>query len=187
MPGPPPLVKHKPNEFQFSSVLGLSTVGPRPMRIRRIKQHLAIIGEDDALLLRENAISSLRENDLRDALEERGMWVPFLDKRFSAALTWYNVSHPAWPMAIQESSLNHGFSGGSTKCEAHHIRTTLTQFVIELYWSRRLLLANFSLSPFDCTHRDLFTIRLYYCEDHPSLLLPSGCMTHWTNWWFHDS
>ena len=68
-----PLVKNKPNLFQISSVLGLSTVGPRPMRIRRIKQHLTIIGEDDALLLQENAISSLRQNDLRDALEERGM------------------------------------------------------------------------------------------------------------------
>lgn len=45
------------------------------MRLRRIKNHLQALAADDALLTRENAGERLSVNELRDALEERGMCV----------------------------------------------------------------------------------------------------------------
>lgn len=57
-------------------MLSLSTFGIPPMRLRRIKNHLQALATDDALLTRENAGERLSVNELRDALEERGMYVP---------------------------------------------------------------------------------------------------------------
>lgn len=59
-------------------MLSLSTFGIPPMRLRRIKNHIQALAADDALLARENVGERLSVNELRDALEERGMYVLFL-------------------------------------------------------------------------------------------------------------
>ena len=48
------------------------------MRLRRIKKHLKAIAADDALIAREGAGERLSAEELREALEERGMYVPSL-------------------------------------------------------------------------------------------------------------
>ena len=53
-----------------------STFGPPPVRIRRVKKHLSTIADDDAFLVRENHGEWLNALELREALEERGMYVP---------------------------------------------------------------------------------------------------------------
>ena len=58
-----------------SRVLSLSTFGPPFRRLRKVKDHLAGIVADDILLLRENITTTLREYEVQEALEERGMCV----------------------------------------------------------------------------------------------------------------
>ncbi|KAF6760010.1 hypothetical protein DFP72DRAFT_1096101 [Ephemerocybe angulata] len=53
------------------SLLGLSTLGPDALRLRRIRKHLEFIAEDDSLLLKDQL--QLSERDLTDALAERGL------------------------------------------------------------------------------------------------------------------
>ena len=48
------------------------------MRLRRIKKHLQAIAADDVLIAREGAGERLSVEELREALEERGMYVPLL-------------------------------------------------------------------------------------------------------------
>ncbi|KAL7281191.1 hypothetical protein ACG7TL_004499 [Trametes sanguinea] len=59
--------------ISYNGVLSLSTFGPPPMRLRRIKKHLRAIAADDVLLFRENAGERLSVDELREALEERGI------------------------------------------------------------------------------------------------------------------
>ena len=63
-------------------VLSLSNFGWSQIRLRRIKKHLKAITADDALLARENWGERLTPNELRDALEERGMYVCPLSPAF---------------------------------------------------------------------------------------------------------
>jgi LETM1 and EF-hand domain-containing protein 1 len=58
----------EPREY---SILRLSTIGIDVLRMRRIRQRLSFIAEDDQFLLRDQP--SLSEKDLNEALEERGM------------------------------------------------------------------------------------------------------------------
>ena len=51
----------------------MSNFGPAPVRLRRIKKRLTALVADDALLASENWGERLSPNELRDALEERGM------------------------------------------------------------------------------------------------------------------
>ncbi|KAI0829811.1 hypothetical protein BC628DRAFT_1314151 [Trametes gibbosa] len=59
----------------LSPVLSLSTFGTSTLLLNRLKKHLLALAEDDALLARENTGARLSPNELRDALEERGMCV----------------------------------------------------------------------------------------------------------------
>ncbi|KAJ8457007.1 hypothetical protein ONZ45_g18490 [Pleurotus djamor] len=54
-------------------ILRLSTLGPDMLRLRRIRNHLQFIAEDDKLLIQEDMGASLRPDQLRSALEERGL------------------------------------------------------------------------------------------------------------------
>ena len=65
--------------------MSLSTFGPPPMRLRRIKKHLQAIAADDVLIAREGAGERLSVEELREALEERGMYVPLLTVESSFA------------------------------------------------------------------------------------------------------
>ena len=63
--------------IEHCSIFSLSTFGIPSMRLRRVKKHLANIMADDALLVRENFGERLTVVELREALEERGMYVKF--------------------------------------------------------------------------------------------------------------
>lgn len=67
-PSCPHVTNSEPREY---SILRLSTIGIDFLRIRRIRQRLSFLAEDDQLLLRDQP--SLSEKDLNEALEERGM------------------------------------------------------------------------------------------------------------------
>ena len=56
-------------------LLALSTSGIDALRFRRLHQRLTAIAEDDVLLKRESLGKFLNQDQLRDALEERGMYV----------------------------------------------------------------------------------------------------------------
>lgn len=58
--------------------MALSTSGIDALRFRRLHQRLTAIAEDDVLLKRESLGRFLSQDQLRDALEERGMYVNFL-------------------------------------------------------------------------------------------------------------
>ncbi|KZT04608.1 uncharacterized protein LAESUDRAFT_288185 [Laetiporus sulphureus 93-53] len=58
-----------------NGLLSLSTVGPSALLFRRLQKHLAMIADDDALLKREASGSMLSQEELREALEERGIRV----------------------------------------------------------------------------------------------------------------
>jgi len=61
------------------SLLGLSTIGIDLLRIRRINRHLDFITRDDMLLAQNDASKYLSAHDLKEAVEERGMYVlPFM-------------------------------------------------------------------------------------------------------------
>ncbi|KAL1942708.1 hypothetical protein VTO73DRAFT_4948 [Trametes versicolor] len=76
--------------ISLSGVLSLSTFGIPPMRLRRIKNHLQALAADDALLARENAGERLSVNELRDALEERGIVTEGLSTEAQRArLRWW--------------------------------------------------------------------------------------------------
>ncbi|KAF8629939.1 hypothetical protein AX15_003178 [Amanita polypyramis BW_CC] len=69
-------------------ILRISTVGPDIMRIRRIRQRLFFIAEDDQFLLRGH--SPLSERELNEALEERGIFVQGLTlKSKQSLLEWW--------------------------------------------------------------------------------------------------
>ncbi|TFK25480.1 hypothetical protein FA15DRAFT_668353 [Coprinopsis marcescibilis] len=55
------------------SALGLSTLGIDALRIRRIRQRLAFLAEDDQLLLQDNL--SLSSQEVKEALSERGLFL----------------------------------------------------------------------------------------------------------------
>ena len=57
------------------SLLGLSTIGIDLLRIRRINRHLDFITRDDMLLAQNDASKYLSAHDLKEAVEERGMYV----------------------------------------------------------------------------------------------------------------
>jgi LETM1 and EF-hand domain-containing protein 1 len=57
-------------------LLGLSTIGIDFLRIRRIKHHLDFIIMDDKLLS-QNAGKNLSSQEIKEALEERGLYVAF--------------------------------------------------------------------------------------------------------------
>jgi hypothetical protein len=58
---------------QVRRLLRLSTIGFHSLRVRRIRRHLEFIGKDDKLLIQDNLLSHLSEEELNEALEERGM------------------------------------------------------------------------------------------------------------------
>ncbi|KAF8348103.1 hypothetical protein F5887DRAFT_880383 [Amanita rubescens] len=69
-------------------ILRLSTVGIDVLRMRRIRQRLSFIAEDDHFLLRDQP--SLSEKDLNEALEERGIIVQGLTlKAKQSLLKWW--------------------------------------------------------------------------------------------------
>ncbi|KAI0082005.1 hypothetical protein K474DRAFT_1655927 [Panus rudis PR-1116 ss-1] len=79
-----------PALLPITGALGLSTFGPPPIRLRRVKRHLERVREDDALLLKEGLGASLAEAELRDALEERGLLTDGLSsKQMQARLRWW--------------------------------------------------------------------------------------------------
>ena len=53
------------------SLLGLSSLGFDFLRIRRIRQHLQFIAEDDKLLIQDGA--QLSDSELTETLAERGL------------------------------------------------------------------------------------------------------------------
>ncbi|TBU22845.1 hypothetical protein BD311DRAFT_769649 [Dichomitus squalens] len=57
----------------YNGIFALSTFGIPSMRLRRIKKHLANIAADDAFLVREHLGERLTADELREALEERGI------------------------------------------------------------------------------------------------------------------
>lgn len=63
--------------FILFSLLGISTIGIDFLRIRRIKRHLDFITRDDMLLAQNDASKYLSAHDLKEAVEERGMYVSF--------------------------------------------------------------------------------------------------------------
>ncbi|KAG2015947.1 hypothetical protein CC2G_009165 [Coprinopsis cinerea AmutBmut pab1-1] len=71
------------------SVLGLSTLGMDALRIRRIRQRLTFITEDDSLLMQDHA--TLSDHEVKEALAERGLFPSpkstFAEKR--NLLTWW--------------------------------------------------------------------------------------------------
>ncbi|KAI8969574.1 hypothetical protein BD414DRAFT_510907 [Trametes punicea] len=74
----------------YNGLLSLSTFGPPPMRLRRIKKHLQAIAADDELLLHEDAGERLSVEELREALEERGIVTEGLSTdAMRARLRWW--------------------------------------------------------------------------------------------------
>ena len=59
----------------FPSLFSLPTWGPAFLHRRRIQKHLASLSTDDALLVKEDLGSHLKDEELVEALEERGLWV----------------------------------------------------------------------------------------------------------------
>ncbi|CDO72765.1 hypothetical protein BN946_scf184994.g18 [Trametes cinnabarina] len=81
----------------YNGVLSLSTFGPPLMRLRRIKKHLQAIAADDALLFRENAGERLSAEEVREALEERGIvTVGLSTDAMRDRLRWW-LSHTSQP------------------------------------------------------------------------------------------
>jgi LETM1 and EF-hand domain-containing protein 1, mitochondrial len=60
----------------LSGILGLSTFGPPPIRRWRIAKALRYLAADDAQLRAENMGGLLTDEELAQALHERGMYVP---------------------------------------------------------------------------------------------------------------
>lgn len=56
-------------------MFSLPTWGPAFLHRRRIRNHLVALARDDALLVKENLGSRLKDEELIEALEERGLWV----------------------------------------------------------------------------------------------------------------
>ncbi|PIL34099.1 transporter [Ganoderma sinense ZZ0214-1] len=74
----------------YSGMFSLSTFGIPPVRMRRIKKHLAGVAADDALLIRENFGGRLTAHELREALEERGIMTGKLSPQaMRARLRWW--------------------------------------------------------------------------------------------------
>ncbi|CCM00697.1 uncharacterized protein FIBRA_02736 [Fibroporia radiculosa] len=63
----------QPTLVALNGVLSLSTLGPNALRMRRLRQHLSAIAQDDALLRHESFGKMLSHAELRDAIEERGI------------------------------------------------------------------------------------------------------------------
>ena len=51
------------------------TLGLKSLPLHRVRRHLDYIAQDDALLLQEGLGERLTDSELREALEERGMYV----------------------------------------------------------------------------------------------------------------
>ncbi|KAI0769590.1 hypothetical protein BD413DRAFT_555338 [Trametes elegans] len=74
----------------YTGVLSLSTLGPSPLRLRRVKKHLKALAADDVLLARENLGQILSADELREALEERGIVTEGLSTdAMRARLNWW--------------------------------------------------------------------------------------------------
>ncbi|KAI0661244.1 hypothetical protein C8Q70DRAFT_1130735 [Cubamyces menziesii] len=74
----------------YNGLMSLSTFGPPPMRLRRIKKHLQAIAADDVLIAREGAGERLSVEELREALEERGIVTEGLSTdAMRARLRWW--------------------------------------------------------------------------------------------------
>ncbi|KAI0331040.1 hypothetical protein GY45DRAFT_1361124 [Cubamyces sp. BRFM 1775] len=74
----------------YNGLMSLSTFGPTPMRLRRIKKHLQAIAADDVLIAREGAGEKLSVDELREALEERGIVTEGLSTdAMRARLNWW--------------------------------------------------------------------------------------------------
>ncbi|KAI0356304.1 hypothetical protein OH77DRAFT_1495632 [Trametes cingulata] len=81
----------------YSGVLSLSTFGPHPLRLRRVKKHMKTIAADDELLAREDQGERLSVDELREALEERGIVTEGLSTdAMRARLRWW-LSHSQVP------------------------------------------------------------------------------------------
>ncbi|KAG6908387.1 hypothetical protein DXG01_004816 [Tephrocybe rancida] len=71
-------------------LLRISTVGIDALRIRRIKNHLRFIAEDDKLLIQDQLLDKLSPKDLEDALGERGIITRDLTlKAMQSRLKWW--------------------------------------------------------------------------------------------------
>ncbi|KAI0051260.1 hypothetical protein FA95DRAFT_1485894 [Auriscalpium vulgare] len=71
-------------------MLSLSTFGPPPVRLRRLRSHLDKVAHDDALLIKEGMGDRLTQPELLEALEERGIISDDLtSKTQKARLRWW--------------------------------------------------------------------------------------------------
>jgi len=78
-----------------NGLLSLPTRGPTSLRLRRLQRHLESIRTDDMLLQRESLGQRLSQEELRDALEERGLITDGLSPKVCLSrLQWWltNVS-----------------------------------------------------------------------------------------------
>ncbi|KAH9940521.1 uncharacterized protein BXZ73DRAFT_98951 [Epithele typhae] len=76
--------------LSYSGVLSLSTWGPPPSRLRRVKKYLDSIAADDTLLIRENWGEMLIPIEVQEALEERGIVTQDLSaEAMRARLRWW--------------------------------------------------------------------------------------------------
>lgn len=76
-------------------ILRLSTWGPLSLARRRLDKHLSYIREDDALLIREDMGAFLTRAELREALEERGLYVSmpcFDDIQITETLSFFRLT-----------------------------------------------------------------------------------------------
>lgn len=60
---------------RYHSLLGIPTWGPSALVRYRFNKHLTSVRADDALLIKEDMGASLTRSELREALEERGLYV----------------------------------------------------------------------------------------------------------------
>jgi LETM1 and EF-hand domain-containing protein 1 len=72
---PANFMAHRDDALVMCGVLRLPTWGPNLLKKRRISKHLAGIVQDDVRLLGENRGMDLKDGELTEALEERGLCV----------------------------------------------------------------------------------------------------------------
>ncbi|KAI1796342.1 hypothetical protein LXA43DRAFT_1157234 [Ganoderma leucocontextum] len=76
--------------LSYSGMFSLSTFGIPPVRLRRVKKHLAKVAADDAVLVQENFGARLTAAELREALEDRGFVTNELSpEAMRARLRWW--------------------------------------------------------------------------------------------------
>ncbi|PCH43839.1 hypothetical protein WOLCODRAFT_138619 [Wolfiporia cocos MD-104 SS10] len=74
----------------LNGLLSLPTMSPDALRLRRLRKHLAAIAEDDTIIEREGRGDQLSAEELRDALEARGIIAEGMSaKTMHSRLQWW--------------------------------------------------------------------------------------------------